>query len=140
MGEPDAANREIGISRIERGPFLKQIGKSLIRTLGKSSCSENADSRFKSGEVNLKVNNKTFCVQPLHSRFAADRAPPGREYMGFAVKGEQNSFLNPAQSHIALRIDYVLESALFGCLDENVGVNEIAGEQFCQDDTNGAFA
>ncbi len=62
MGEPAAVNREVGILRIERGAFLKQIGKSLIRAFGKSSCSEIADSRFKCGEVNLEVNDNTVCA------------------------------------------------------------------------------
>jgi hypothetical protein len=67
-------------------------------------------------------------------------ASAGRNNMIAAVNGKQYPLFYPAQDHMPILIDYILQCSAFGSLDEDIAVYETFRGEFGQDNADGAFS
>ena len=140
LGQGIVLDGDIRVAQVEGQPFMKEIGKALVRSFGQSPGGIVPDPGIEGIHGGMEKDHGSVSPQMGHGRMAVGGAAAGGDNMVEAVDRQDGLFFHLSQGHMTVCIDYVLEASAFSALDENVGINKIAGGHFRQDDPDGALA
>lgn len=140
MCQSGTADDALGVLRVQGAALFEQVGKSLVRPPRQPPALKVIDPRFQSDDICIEKDNEAPNLQVLHGGLAVHGTSSRSDNVIAAVKTEKDLLLDSAQGHVTGGINYLLQGTLLCSLDKDIGVNEPAGGQFCQDHSDRALA